>query len=135
MIFSTFSLKNKKICYFTIGLNFQSSSTSTGELSAMECLLGILLIVFVFVILPVLESGLVLIVIGGITYLMMKIPFLIMRYGLGYLFHLMNSHIPVLGRLLTIVLSTAVGFGMIAWLFLFFQLPLALLLFQSVSGE
>ncbi len=93
-----------------------------------------LLVIWVAVILPILESGLVLIVIGLTTFFMMLGPYLLCVAPLLAVCFLLNS-LACVGKLVSLVLTAAVSIGLIVFFFLYFQIPLAFALFHGVSGE
>jgi len=92
-----------------------------------------LLFVWYFFILPILLSGLFFIVVGGTAALLIAPFYLLMRYGLGAIFEGINK-IPYLGRMITSVIGTAVGIGMIAMIGMCILLPMILVIYNSMSA-
>lgn len=101
----------------------------------MSFLWTLIQFIYYTVILPILQSGLVLLVVGGVVFIMMGLIYVLVRFGIGGIFEMLNKGIPVLGRIITAILGTAIGLGLVAFYVMGFLFPLAMVIFHNICGK
>ena len=99
----------------------------------MEFTVAALGFIFYYILLPLVASAMALIVLGGISTIAILIPYLLMRYGLGAVFAVIDK-VPVLGRLIIGAGATVVGIAMTGYIFLVIFLPLCATILSAIAG-
>ena len=102
--------------------------------ASMKFSIAILGFIWYFVLLPLLVGALFLLTVGGTAAVAMAVPLLILLFVVTPAFRAVNV-VPVLGRVLTGVLSIVIGLGLSAWFLMEFCLPMLVLVYHAMSGE
>ena len=100
----------------------------------MEISIAILGCIGFFVLLPLLEGALFLLLVGGSAALAMAVPLVVLVNVVTPTFRAVNV-VPILGRVVTSVLSVVIALALSAWFVMEFGLPMLMLVYHAMTGE